>query len=174
MLQRGTIKDGDKLLSLCTDVRGSDRLPMVFQMWMAELARDLLRLGVYFHAAGIMLQMPGAGEYEWVADHDLDDRTHEHVSESGEDELLDVLAECLKRLGAPAELLRQVPGGADRERQDVSEEWKQFLDERGVVKNGLLNVVGECLDELVVRPGMDEIDEQPAPRWWDRWRPRPE
>ncbi len=75
MLQRGTIEDGDKLLSLDTDVRGSDRLPMVFQMWTAELARDVLRLGVYFSALGVMLQVPGAAEYEWVCDDDYEDPT---------------------------------------------------------------------------------------------------
>jgi hypothetical protein len=174
MLQSGVIDDAGKLLSLGTDVRGSERMPLVFQFWTAELARDVLRLGVYFSALGVMLQVPGAAEYEWVSDDELDDRTHDRVRESAADELLDVLAECLQRVGAPAELLRQVPGAADREPGEISAEWKQFLNERGVQKNGLLNVVAECLDELIVRPGLTEIDEPPELPWWQRWRPRPE
>ena len=39
-------------------------------------------------------------------------------------------------------------------------------------RNELLNVVGECLDEFIVRPGMAEIDEPRRLPWWERWRPR--
>ncbi len=30
-------------------------------------------------------------------------------------------------------------------------------------------VVAECPDELIVRPGMAEIDVAPRPTWWQKW-----
>ncbi len=173
MLKIGQIRDGEQILGFNLEVRGSSRLPLAFKFWMAELARDHLRVGVYFSALGVMLQVPGGAGFEWVAESELDDYTHDHVRQSDEDELLDVLADCFKRLDAPGALLQQVPGGAEHEPREVSAEWKQFLDERDAFKKGLLNVVAECLDELIVRPGMAEIDEQPTPHWWNRWRPEP-
>ena len=174
MLQRGTIKEGGRLILLSPQVRSSELLPQVFEMWMAELARDLHRLGVYFRAVGIMLQIPNIRDYEWTEDQEFENQAGDRVAETDAEALLDVLAECLQRLGAPAELLLQAPGGAEHRRRDVSEEWKQYLDVREKVQHGLQNIVSEILDELIVRPGMAEIDEKSLPHWWDRWRPEPE
>ncbi len=44
MLQAGTMDEGDKVLMLDLTVRCSNRQPMVFKFWMAELAGDYLRL----------------------------------------------------------------------------------------------------------------------------------
>ena len=60
------IRDGDELHLLTMLVRDSSRLPLVFEWWMAELARDHLRLGVYFRAAALMLQIPGAAGFDRV------------------------------------------------------------------------------------------------------------
>ena len=30
-------------------------------------------------------------------------------------------------------------------------------------------VVAQCPDELIVRPGMAEIDVEPRPTWWQEW-----
>ena len=35
-------------------------------------------------------------------------------------------------------------------------EWKAFLDRFAKIEHGLLNVIAECLDHLIVRPGMAE------------------
>ena len=56
--------------ALGLDVFCSSPITKMFQIWMAEVSRDMLRLGVYFRAVGIMLQIPGAAEYEGVWDTD--------------------------------------------------------------------------------------------------------
>ena len=79
-----------------------------------------------------------------------------------------MLADCLRRLGA-AKVLRQVPGAKEYEREKLSAEWKKYLRRQAATKHGLLNVVAECLDELIVRPGMEEIDVEPRPSWGQEW-----
>ena len=168
------IRDGDKLLPLVMNLSGSEPPPMVFQFWMAELARDMLRLGIYFRTVGIMLQIPGGAEYEWVGDDEDDENdaaTWELVRATDQNALLNVLAECLDRLGVKG-LMEQVPA-PDYEPEALSDEWEALLDKRAKVKNGLLTVVAECLDTLAVRPGMAEIDQADEPHWWQRWRPHP-
>ena len=66
-----------------------------------------------------------------------------------------MLAECLDRLGVK-ELMEQVPA-PDYEPEELSEEWEALHDKWAKVKNGLLTVVGECLDTLAVRPGIREV-----------------
>ena len=158
------IRDGEKLFPLHLLVRGSEPLPMVFQLWMAEVARDHLRLGVYFRAVGIMLQVPGAPEYAWVDD---DSETWDLIKETDENALLNVLAECFARLGVK-QLIEQVPG-PDYDEEELPEEWTDLLNKLAGVKNGLLNVVAECLDALVVGPGMAEINGAVEQPWWLRW-----
>ena len=165
------IKDGNKLypLHLCTS--GSEPLPLVFEFWMAELARDHLRLGVYFRAVAIMLQIPGAAKYEWVGDDEENEyETPDLVRASSRDELLGALGECFRRLGAE-QLIDQLPD-PDAAGQEVSDDWAKLLDKRGKVDNGLLNVVAECLDKLIVRPGLAEITAPVTEPWWQRWRLR--
>ena len=62
-----------------------------------------------------------------------------------------------------------MPGGKDYEPEELSEEWTNFLDGWSRIEFGLLNIVGEILDELIVRPGMAEIDVAPRPTWWQEW-----
>ncbi|UCC32294.1 MAG: hypothetical protein JSU86_08430 [Phycisphaerales bacterium] len=163
------IRDGEKVYQLELLVGPSAPLPMVFQFWMAEVARDFLRLGVLFRAVGIMLQIPGAAEYQWYnEDEDKDDQTVKLVSTTDQNALLNVLAQCLDRLGVK-HLMEQVPA-PDYHEEELSEEWKEMLDKREKVKNGLLTVVADCLDVLVVYPGRAEIDEVPEEPWWNRWR----
>ena len=163
------VHDGDKRFELVTDVSGSEPLTMAFQFWMAEVARDMLRLGVYFRAVAIMLQIPGAAEYQWVEDEgENENETPNLIAGSGQNTLRNVLAECLERLGAKP-LMEQV-AGADYEAEELSDEWRAVLDKREKVKNGLLTVVAECLDKLVVRPGMEEIGQADEPHWWQRFR----
>ena len=160
------IRTGEKLYPLHMYVSGSEPLAMVFQFWMGEAARDLLRLGVYFRAVGIMLQIPGAATYEYPSD---EPDTLGLIEKTRPNMLLNVLVECLDRLGVK-ELMEQVPA-PDYYEEQLPEAWKTMLDEREKIGNGLLQVVAECLDELVVGRGMTEIVEADEPRWWHRWHP---
>ncbi len=56
-----------------THVRETEDLPDVLQFWMAHMARDLLRLGVFFRAAALMCQIPGGARYRYVPHDDHDD-----------------------------------------------------------------------------------------------------
>lgn len=160
------IRAGEKLYPLHLYVSGSEPLPMVFQFWMGEVARDFLRLGVYFRAVGIMLQIPGAAAYEFFSD---ESEAFELIRETKPNILLNVLVECLDRLGVK-ELMEQVPA-PDYYEEELPEAWTTLLDEREKMKNGLLHVVAECLDELMVKPGMTEIADADEPHWWHRWHP---
>lgn len=160
------IRADGRLRPLHMYVSGSEPLNMVFQFWMGEVARDFLRLGVYFRAVGIMLQIPGAAKYEYVSD---ESQAIELIEETKRNMLLNVLLECLDRLGVK-ELMEQVPA-TDYYEEELPEDWSKMLDEREKIGNGLLQVVAECLDVLVVRPGMTEITEADEPHWWYRWHP---
>ena len=163
-----------------TEVRETEDLPTVLEFWMGHVARDLLRLGVYFRAAALMGQIPGGARYRPIAHDDVDDDLPNEdedprrwVRRADRDTAFNVLAECLRRLGA-AGVMKQVPGGKDYEQIKLSAEWKKYLDRRAKNKHGLLNVIAQCLDELIVRPGMAEIDAEPHPTWWQRWWSRME
>ncbi len=58
---------------------------------------------------------------------------------------------------------------------ELPDEWKKYLDRQATIEHGLLNVVAECLDRLLVRPGMSRIDrpaakrKEPKPTWWEQW-----
>lgn len=158
------------LLSL--DVRGSEPITKMFQIWMAEVSRDMLRLGVYFRALGIMLQIPGAADYEWFSDADGEDQfdTDMLFGSSNENTLSTVLAKSLDRLGAK-HLMEQMPD-ADYEAVELCDDWQAMLDRRERNKNGLLSLVADCLDLLIVEPGMAEIVQVPEQPWWNQWVPQ--
>ena len=82
----------------------------MFHIWMAALSRDMLRLGVYFRSLCIMLQIPGAAEYEWVCDTDGEIEYDEDplLQSPDEDTVSTVLEEALDRLGVK-HLMAQLP-----------------------------------------------------------------
>ena len=173
------ICDGRRSRPLVKRLCGSERLPMVFQFWMAELSRELLRLGVYFRAVGIMLQIPGGADYEWVADEQVEGDEYDEnktglwdlIDGSSRDTVFNVLAECLHRLRSP-DVMAWLPE-AEFVSEELSPEWKELLDKREPVQNGLLSVVGECLDALLIRPGRKAIEQGGKLPWWEEWRARP-
>ena len=170
MFQRDlVVHDGNDTLNLTTDLFRSGRLGEVFQFWMAELARDLLRLGVYFRAAGLMLQIPGGADYQWPGQERHKDPGDEFTRDDQSEIVLDVLATCLERLDA-SHLLEQVPGGAEYQPSELCGEQAVYVERMAHEENGLLSVVARCLDELVVRPGMAEVDAMTTAPWWLRWR----
>ena len=88
----------------------SSPITKMFQIWMAELSRDMLRLGVYFRALGIMLQVPGAPDFEWSFDSDGENEfdTDALIRSADEDTVSTVLEEALDRLGVK-HLMAQLP-----------------------------------------------------------------
>ena len=50
--------DGEKLVGFFPSVRACGTATRAFQFWMAEMARDHLRLGVFFGALGAHLRTP--------------------------------------------------------------------------------------------------------------------
>ena len=168
MLEWTAVSVDGKSYGFHATVRGGKDLPIELQFWTAYVARDLLQLGVFFRAAAIMCQVPGGARYRFVLDgEDEDNLTADWVRGAEKNTLFNVLAECLRRLGA-AEVMTQVLGGKSYLRKELSAEWKEFLDQRAEINDGLLNVVAECLDELIVRPGMAEIDVEPRSTWWQK------
>ena len=158
-----------------TQLRNTINLPKAMQFWMGYVARELLILGAFFQAAGIMLQVPGACDYRPLYYDDNDDNVGNEnedpanwIADADRETVLDVLGYCLEGLGAYY-LMNQVPGGrTDREPQ-LSGKWKKYIDAQKKYESGLLNIIAECLDELMVRPGIAEVDDPPRATWWQRW-----
>jgi|GEM_PF-4214806 len=147
----------------------SSPITRMFQIWMAEVSRDMLRLGVYFHALGIMLQIPGAADYEWWSDSDGENEYDEDplFLSADEDTVYAVLAEAFERLNVK-HLTAQLPD-AHCETVELDDEWNEMLDRRQEQENGLLCVVAVCLDRLIVDPGMAEIVQVSPQPWWNQW-----
>ncbi len=170
-LDRTSMKIDGRRYSFHPDLLSSEDLPVAFQFWMAHVARDLLQLGVFFRAGAIMLQVPGAGRYQFIS-HNQDDGDDPvaWVDHADRVTVFNVLAECLRRLGAKG-LMEQVPGGADYRRVPLPVHWKQYLDRRAAIEHGLLNVVAACLEALIQMPGLAELNAEPRPAWWQKlWR----
>ena len=158
------------------DIRGTFPVAQAFEFWMACVARDLLRLGVYFRAQAIMIQIPGAADYHDLCPDDVDENRPAETDDPydwlhGVDRgtVLGVLAECLRRLDA-AHILKRIPDVKRIRPKKLSAKWHKYLDRLAEYECGLLNVVAECLDELIVRPGFAAIDCGPQTTWWqDYW-----
>ena len=169
MLESDCIDNDEKPHALYSELRGNSDLPLAMQFWTARVARDLLQFGVFLQAATIMLQVLGGAGSEFVVNEDEEDDIAKRVRGEHGRTLLDVFADCVKRLHASPEILKQLPGGEGYERRELSKEWTAFLDAQEEVEHGLQNVVAEILDKLIVRPKLNEIDAAPVPTWWQEW-----
>ena len=171
MLETDSIQVDGKPHEFYSEVRDTQDMLMAMQFWTARFARDLLQFGVFLRAAAIMLQVTGGPRFKYVTKNPDDDENNITDQIRGEDPemLVHVLANCLERLKASPKIMEQVPGGEDYEREKLSEEWTAFLDSQAKVEFGLVNVVVEILDELIVRPETKAIDVVPAPTWWQVW-----
>ena len=121
---------------------------------------------------GIMLQVPGTAEYGSLPDDDGEGPmdVHDLLNASDENTLSSVLAECFDRLGV-GHLMEQMPD-ADYVAVELDDEWQEMLDRRQKNKNGLLSLVADCLDRLIVDPGMTEIVQVPEQPWWNQYVPQ--
>jgi hypothetical protein len=148
MLEPIIRREGEQNTVFSDQVRYTDRLTDVFRYRMEQLEALHRWLAGYFRAVGIILQIPGAGDYryhEYASDHDLWDLIWNPDTKS----TLNVLAAALERLDA-GELLGQVPGGEGFRRRPLPVEARVRLAERD--RLGLLNLVADCLDRLLVVP----------------------
>ncbi|MGD8454052.1 MAG: hypothetical protein PVJ57_19740 [Phycisphaerae bacterium] len=148
MLQPIITHEDDRTAYIGDQVRFTDRLTDVFRCRMQQL-EDIHRwLAGYFQAVGILLQIPGAADYHHQ-DYASDDDLWDLIWNPDPDSTLNVLAATLERLDAD-ELLAQVPGGDGFKRRPLPVEARVHLAERD--RLGLLNVVADCLDRLLVAP----------------------
>ena len=168
------VHDGKESLCLSLFLSLSGPLHKVFQAWTAELARDVLRLGLYFHAVGVFLQIPGATEFKQMSNRSLEEEEGfgrpRMLGRANRNTLLGVLANCLQRLEAESLMEQLAPG--ELFCPDLPEEWTRLIERRAEIENGLLSLVAECLDSLIMSPGMKEIDQADELYWWHRFRMR--
>ena len=177
--------EGEEHFQVGSRVRYSDRLAGAFTARMRQLETTHRWLAGFFQAAAIIIQLPGGADYRCDQDRDddpgdqADDPAFDLIWKADHDTLLSILAECFGRLGAE-EVMGQVPGGMDYRQRELPVPFRLMLAERD--GNGLLNVVAECLDRLLVIPALPEeerslYDCAEAPRrsrpssWWRRLSP---
>ena len=156
------------------DVQSIENIPVTLQAWMAHLAREMLRLGVFFRAAAFMALVPGAAKYESIIydnyNEDVPDEEHdpaERLADAKPEIVYAVLAECLRRLKAE-DLIEKIPVTAKNDDR-LSAEWVEFLDAQERCEFAYQNVVAVCLNLLIVKPGMAEINQQGRATWWQKY-----
>jgi hypothetical protein len=165
MSDRGTVQipllspiimgEGEACRQINHTVRWTDRLTDACRCRMEQLEKIHRWLAGYVQAVGIMLQIPGAAEYRF-AECAGDEHLWDLIWNTDTASTLNVLAAALKRLDAD-HLLRQTPGGEDFRPDPLPVEAQVALAERD--RNGLLNVVADCLDRILVTPNIPgELD----------------
>jgi hypothetical protein len=162
-----TQNEAEGMMNVGGSVRRTAPLARVLDLWRVQSFQEHACNNVYFQALTIMLQLPDSARYEYVKAPDaLEDLTG---FERGT--VLDLLAATLDRLDAP-ELFEQVRGREPQRRRALPDRLAEQLADRD--RNGLLNVVAECLDELIVRPGIDAIEAITSASAWPPWPAPPE
>ncbi len=111
MLKAERVRVGRHADSFFTDVWSTHDLPRTLEFWIAYVARDLLKLGVYFRAAALLCEIPGGARYRPLSYDDVDpealpwdDGPWHWVQGADRNTVCSVLAECLRRLNASAVL----------------------------------------------------------------------
>ena len=184
MLEPVNWSEGEEHFQVGSRVRYSDRLAGVFGARMRQLETTHRWLAGFFQAAAIIIQLPGGADYRCDQDGDDDpgngaeDPAWELIWKADRDTLLSILAECFGRLEAE-EVMGQVPGGMDYRQRELPVSFRLMLAERD--GNGVLGVVAECLDRLLVIPQLPEEErrlydcpEPPRRRrrsWWKALAP---
>jgi hypothetical protein len=151
------------------------RVPQAIQCWTAHVARDVLRLGVYLYAAAVWYRIPGAEDYRGQAYDDLQpdapgsaDDPMTRLKGADRRTVLALLAECLRRLQAEW-VLKDVPGGRTFKPSRLKHKWIAYLDRVEAFDGGLLSVAAQCLDRLIVYPGLEETNHVSPSTWWQKW-----
>ncbi len=171
MLESIKWREGGEVLQINSLVQYTDRPVRAFRARMEQLQAVHRWLAGYLHALSILVQIPGAAEYRWREPAN-DDEALERIASADRDELLAILAAALGRLAA-GELMGQVPGGERRGVCLPGPELRIAL--AGLDRRGLIQVVAECLDRLLVIPhvGAEAEFHEPlrGPGFWRKtWR----
>jgi hypothetical protein len=138
----------DTVTRIYQQLRFTDHPADVFRRRMEQLESLLRWLGGYFRAVGVLLQVPGAAAYRYQ-EHASDDDLWPLVWNADPKSTINVLAAALDRLDS-APLLSQVPGGEAFKPRPLPVEARVRIAERD--RAGLLAVVADCLDRLLVVP----------------------
>jgi hypothetical protein len=154
-------------------VTAAEDVPAAFLFWMSDQASRMLHIGAFFYAISIMAQIPGGAQHRFIFCDKYnptvpgdDDDPMRWVGEHKPQAAFGVLEECLYRLGVP-HLIKQIPGAKKCRPRRLSQEYRDWLDRFTRVKDGLLNVVAECLDTLIVLPAEQEA--RALPQRWHDW-----
>lgn len=160
----------DQEIYVCAQVRLSHPLAAVFGIVMSELEHEHRRLAVYFDAVTIMLKLPGSSEYEYE---ELLDGLEARIASCDQNTLFNVLNRGVGHLLAEDRsiqihelhgrderlrraIIEQVPGGADFKMELLPAALTGRIDQ--LSRNGLLNIVAECLDRLMIAPSLPDDD----------------
>ena len=153
---------GDRDFEVDDLVRFSECLPGVFAARMRQMQDACRALAGFFHAAAVMMQIPGGADYECFSPDDentVDVDDWEFIQHADLDMLFSIMAECFKRLGADPKLLEQVPGGKDYRAVKLPVSLRLTIAEQS--RKGHLNIVAACLDRIIVIPLLPR-SERPA------------
>ncbi len=153
-----------KRLQVHSNVRYSGGLPFVFAECMKQHEEQFRAQAAYLHAVAVMIQIPGGAEFESTtpdreADEENDPVPEEHwdfIREADRDTKLSILAECFERLEADEALIEQLTGAKKYKPVELPCDFRITLAEQD--QNGLLNIVADCLDRLIVIPNMTAYD----------------
>ncbi len=124
----------------------SQPLVPAFRLRMNQMADAARWLGGYFHAAAIVLQLPGGADYRPIDKPDLSFINTVWVKDRRRP--LGLFVEVLRRLGCE-KLLAQLPDG-DGPRQAPARHVKRRLNQ--LTRPQLVQVAVNCLDRLVIAP----------------------
>ena len=156
-----------KVVCVESRLRFTSDLPNALRRRMEQMEMIQRSLAGYCHAVSIMLQIPGGAAFE----PDPDERADVHHLNWQRDPAwpLTVLKTTLTALKAPQAMPAMF--GADYSvdfPRDATNKLKKMT------RNGLLNVVAECLDRLLFVPfwqaeaTLMEVDAPAENSWWDR------
>jgi hypothetical protein len=156
-----TCTEADAVSEFGHSVRRTAPLPRALHLWLAITLDEQAHLSAYFHALALFLRVLGTGTYDWVADDEDADSLAKLVTSAPPARVHALLAAALKRLDAET-LLAQVPAWEKIRYRKLPPDWQALLERYAQLPHGLLNVVAECLDELIVRRKLKTIDDAAA------------
>ena len=154
MVMEWSTREGDWLIPVVVRLRFSGHLPLAVRLHREEMERDLQRTRAFFRALTIMLQVPGGSRYIYQ---ETPDRMDAVIAESDAGTVRAIVKACLDRLGC-RELIQCVPDCRAGNGCELPVTLAVMVQRRERV--GLLNVLAECLDELLVRPVWRELSSE--------------
>jgi hypothetical protein len=146
--------------------------------WILGEAGRLLQAGAFFRALGILCQIPGGADQQFILYDQgrnlprLLDPPAKRVPAAGRVAVFDLLAATLRHLEVP-ELIKQIPAPRNLRQHRPAKELMPLLDQHKNSRRGLLALVAVCLDDLIIQPAEELAEALPAEcqRWWPESKP---